>query len=300
MKYLCFFVVLISTIAVMDRALAETPADEQAVRARIDSYVKAFNRGDSKALAGHWADGAEYVSRDTGGKVKGREAIEKMFAQQFAQGGPRALTVDYSLRFITPQVAIEDGVAQVDNSSGSRATSNYNAVHVKQGGAWFLDSVRETTGPQQRQSHRELAKLDWLIGNWVESDQGVYVRIRSDWTMNKNFIVRSYTVRIDGQLDIQGSEIIGWDPAEKQIRSWVFDNKGAFGEGTWKQEGNRWVVKASSMLPDGRLAAHVRVLTRYSNDTYTIQSVTRELDGNLLPNIEEFTVRRISSAGPSQ
>jgi len=285
---------LLAAIVFCVPAIAEEPASEQALRKRIDSYVDAFNKADSSGVANHWAEGAEYVNQNTGEKAQGREAIGKMFAEQFSQTGPLALNVTiHSIRFITPQVALEEGMAHVRDSTGDQAASNYQAVHVHRDGDWYLDSVRETTGPYVRQSQRELSKLSWMIGEWVDEGSGVSVHTRCNWTANKNFITRKFKVRLAGQVNIQGTEIIGWDPASKRLRSWVFDTDGAFGEGTWSQDGDQWIVEATGVLSDGRLGAHVRVLTRKGNDSYTTQTVTREVDGNLLPNVEEFTVHRV-------
>jgi uncharacterized protein (TIGR02246 family) len=292
MKKACFS--LFAAIVFCVPAIADEPATRQALRKRIDSYVDAFNKGDSSGVAGHWAQGAEYVNHDTGETAQGREAIEKMFARQFSQTGPLILNVTiHSIRFIAPQVAIEEGMAHVKDSKGDQAASNYHAVHVHRDGDWYLDSVRETAGPYVPQPHRELSKLSWLIGEWVDEGSGVSVQTKNNWTANKHFITRKFKVQIAGQLNIQGTEIIGWDPASERLRSWVFDTDGAFGEGTWRQDGDQWIVQATGVLSDGRRGAHVRVLTRTGNDSYTTQTVTRELDGNLLPNIEEFTVHRV-------
>ncbi len=47
------------------------------------------------------------------------------------------------------------------------------------------------------------------------------------------------------------------------------------------------------MLPDGRRGAHVRILTYIDDNTLTLQTVTREVDSEILPNINEFTVVRV-------
>ena len=47
---------------------------------------------------------------------------------------------------------------------------------------------------------------------------------------------------------------IGWDPLTKQIKSWVFDSEGGYGDGLWTRKGNQWVIKSTGVLPDGRIA----------------------------------------------
>ena len=91
-------------------------------------------------------------------------------------------------------------------------------------------------------------------------------------------------------------QIVGWDPAAKQIRSWVFDSDGGFGEGTWSKKENAWYVQSTGTLPDGRKSSSVNIITYVDENTCTWQSVNREAGGELLPNIDEVLVVR--QAGP--
>src|SRR5947208_10262820 len=50
------------------------------------------------------------------------------------------------------------------------------------------------------------------------------------------------------------------DPQARRVRSWIFDAAGGFGEGAWTREGNRWVVKTTSVLQDGKRATATIVL----------------------------------------
>ena len=54
---------------------------------------------------------------------------------------------------------------------------------------------------------------------------------------------------------------IGWDPLTKQIKSWVFDSEGGYGDALWTRKGNQWVIKSTGVLPDGRTASATHVLT---------------------------------------
>ena len=87
-------------------------------------------------------------------------------------------------------------------------------------------------------------------------------------------------------------QIIGWDPAAKQIRSWVFDSDGGFGMGTWTKKDNRWSVQKSGVLPDGRRSSAVNIFTQLDDSTMTLQSVNRMVDGELLPNIDEVKITK--------
>ena len=87
-------------------------------------------------------------------------------------------------------------------------------------------------------------------------------------------------------------QIIGWDAAAKQIRSWTFDSDGGFSEGQWTHKDDRWFVQKKGVLDDGGRATAVNILRRIDDNTFTIQSVSRTIDGELLPNIDEVRVVR--------
>jgi SnoaL-like protein len=85
------------------------PADEKAIQERNETFVAAFNRGDIKAMAASYAPDCDFLSAE-GQRVKGRDAMEKYFAKGFAESkGLRLKHTHNSLRFLTPDVAIDDG-----------------------------------------------------------------------------------------------------------------------------------------------------------------------------------------------
>ena len=56
------------------------------------------------------------------------------------------------------------------------------------------------------------------------------------------------------------------DSRAEQIKSWEFDSEGGNGEGLgWF--GNRWVVKATGVLQDGRTATATHVITHHDAST---------------------------------
>ena len=81
-----------------------------------------------------------------------------------------------------------------------------------------------------------------LVGRQREENDAS-IQTDCNWTKNKNFMTRSFAVVVGGDVDMSGMQIIGWDPAAKQIRSWVFDSDGGFYEGKWTRKGDRWVIQ---------------------------------------------------------
>jgi len=291
MKRLSIVLTILMTCGVV---FADEKKDAVAIRKRVESYVKVYNKGDAKALAEFWSDKAVYVNRASGEKIQGREAIQKMFEEQFADDVREHLGVSVtSIRFITSEVAVEEGVARIVSPDEPPSESTYTAIHVKQKNQWYLDSVRESTLPAAPSHHNQLAQLSWMIGEWVDQDENATVRTKCQWTKNHNFITRSFSISIKDRIDLEGTQVVGWDPAAGRIRSWMFDTNGGFAESIWSRDGNSWTIKAAAVLSDGRRGASVRILTYIDDNTLTLQTVAREVDGEILPNIEEFKVVRV-------
>ena len=270
-----------------------TADDEAAIRKAVDSYVKAFNSRDAKSVAMHWSPDAVYTSRTTGEQVTGREAIEAQFATIF-KDNPQAkiAATPQSIQFVSPNVAVEHGTAQFLQAEEEPAESEYTAVYVRRDGNWLLDRVTEEEVPIVQSNYEQLKPLEWIIGNWVDEDENASIVTECSWTRNNNFITRSFTVSVGDEIDMAGMQIIGWDPAAKRIRSWTFDSDGGFAEGSWTSKNDRWFVRKSGMLQDGRQATSLNIIKRIDDDTITVQSINRSVAGELLPNIDEVRVVR--------
>ena len=57
-------------------------------------------------------------------------------------------------------------------------------------------------------------------------------------------------------------------------------------------DGNRWTVQSTHLLPDGRKGKATRVITRVDDDTFTLESIDRAVDGESLPDVDEVKVVR--------
>ena len=137
-----------------------------------------------------------------------------------------------------------------------------------------------------------LEELDWMVGVWIDQGDDSTIVTECSWTKNRRFLKRSFKVKIDEEVTLEGDQFVGWDPIASRIRSWTFDSEGGIGEGRWIQDGNRWLVKASFVLADGARASALNVYTYVDDDTFRWQSTNREVAGELLPSIAEVTVVR--------
>jgi uncharacterized protein (TIGR02246 family) len=276
---------------------ADQAADHAAIEKAVESYTAAFNDKDAKSLAAHWSPEAIYINPLTGSQVEGREAIEREFAGILERLRGTRLAVDVeSIRFISPSVAVENGVSKLVSADGEPEESSYTAIHVKRGGKWLLDRVTEEDIPVVLSHYEQLKDLEWMIGTWIDGDDQARIETTCQWTRNRNFITRSFTVSVGDQIDMAGMQIIGWDPAAKQIRSWVFDSDGGFAEGRWTRKGNRWSITTSGTTPEGLKASSVNVITCVDDSQFKWQSVNRMAGGELLPNIDEVLVVRAPAA----
>jgi uncharacterized protein (TIGR02246 family) len=279
----------------------EPDGDAAAIQQRAVAYVAAYNQRDAMALADLWAEDAVYLNRDTGEPIEGRAAIAAMFADMFESGDAAQLSVTIqSIRLITPDVAIEDGTAEIITAEGEPTTSTYTAIHVKKDGEWYLNSVRETDMPAPpAREPNELDQLAWLIGQWLDDSEDAMVRTSWQWAKNEHFLTSNFNVSIDDRVEIEGTQVIGWDPVAGQIRSWVFDSEGGFGEGVWRRVGNQWIVDTTSTLSDGSQGSATNIYTPVDENTFTWKSVDRQIDGEPQEDVNEVAVHRQVAVAPT-
>src|SRR3954451_19555107 len=127
---------------------ADQVEDEAAIRKADDAYVEAYNKRDAKALAALWSPEAVYVDPETGEEAVGREEIEKEFADTFSDLKDAKLEVKAnSIKFLSPNVALENGVARIVRPKEEPDESTYSALFVKREGKWLLDRVTEEETP---------------------------------------------------------------------------------------------------------------------------------------------------------
>ncbi|MFN7841018.1 MAG: YybH family protein, partial [Pirellula sp.] len=251
------------------------------------------NKRDAKAVAALWSPEAVYTNPLSGEEVVGRDAIEKQFVGVFAELKEAKLEVNtLSISFVSPNVAVEQGTAKVIVPEETPELTQYTAVYVKRGEEWLLDRMTEEGVPNILSHYERLKDLEWMVGSWVDQDEESKVTTECSWTKNKNFLTRSFTVQVGDQIEMAGMQIIGWDPLEKKIRSWVFDSDGGFAEGSWKKQGNQWHIHQAGVLPDGRKSSSVNIITYVDDSTCTLQSVNRVVDGEILPNIDEVQITK--------
>ncbi|MGP0065280.1 MAG: SgcJ/EcaC family oxidoreductase [Isosphaeraceae bacterium] len=273
-------------------APANHAEEERAIRASDEAFAEAFRKKDAKAIADLYTDDGEAVGLD-GTTIQGRAALEEHYAARFAETPDEKLesTIE-SIKFLAPGIARETGrTRSVTTDGGTATTGRYTVIRIKRDGRWLIAGVRELADTEI--SHYErLKELEWLVGDWVEETEEALVFTSVAWADDKNFLLRTFDVRVKGKPALTGTQRIGWDPLTKQIKSWVFDSRGGYGDGLWMRSGNQWVVKATGVRPDGRTATATQVLTYVNKDTLRWKSIDRTVGDEIVGEIDEVVMVR--------
>ena len=274
---------------------AESATAESDIRASAKVFTDAFNRGDAATVAAMWTPDGSLVD-ETGMVLKGRDAIEKAYADFFTRNKGRKIeTAVLSVEFPTDAVAIEDGVSTTTAKSGAPlSVGRYTAVHVLKGGKWLMASVREAAmAPPPGVT--PLAELDCLIGAWQSKKETSVINAKYEWMMNGKFIRCDFSVEKDGEAKSSGMQIIGWDPQAGSLRSWSFNATGGHGAGFWTPSPTGWTIETEGTLYDGTPTSSVDSLIRVPGEDRVLgwRSINRTAGGEPLPDLPEVVFDRV-------
>jgi len=264
-------------------------ADEQAIRKAGAGHVEAMNKGDLNALMAFWTPDADYI--DEAGKVtRGKDGLTALFKKGLAENkGSKIAGKMHSLKFLRPEVAMEDGSLEFTAPDGSKEANRYAVVWVKSGDRWLISSARDLpaeTSELPSLAYPQLKALEWMVGEWQDASDKIDVDIVCRWDRNKSFLLMQYEVKRPGSEPIQVSQRVGWDGHNGKIRSWVFDSQGGFGEGYWERQGNRWVVSKAGILPDGGTGTATNLYEFVDQNKFVWRATDREVDGQPLSDTE--------------
>jgi hypothetical protein len=134
---------------------------------------------------------------------------------------------------------------------------------------------------------------------------------------NGNFLLRSFSIHIEGQEMMTGTQRIGWDPLTGKLRTWIFDSSGSFGEGVWYRVSDedavvadeesengpddntnrpeRWMLKLTGVMADGKSSSSTSVYTLINDHMMTWQSVDLEIGGVHQPDSDVVTIVRMAA-----
>lgn len=285
---------LLGTSFAADEPKEKDSPEKTAVEANDRAYEAAYAKGDVKALVDFFSDDAEYTA-DDGQKFSGRAEIEASIRSAISgnKGAKLAITLD-SVKVLAPEVVLEKGSTAVTSKDGDTSGALYTAIYVKKDGKWKINQLVETPLPSVS-AHEHLGDLEWLIGDWEDTDKtdNTTVRSQNTWARGGNFITRNITVKRGAETTLEGWQIIGWDPIRERIRSWTFDSEGGFSEGTWTGDGDRWLLRETGVTPDGGRTGADNSFNKRGADRITWESTNRTLNGEPQPGIGPIEVNRV-------
>jgi uncharacterized protein (TIGR02246 family) len=273
-------------------ATAQDPKAD--IRKLLTVMEERFNQGDAKGLAACWTPSGDFVNQ-SGDRFEGRANIEKAFQQSFSARKKCTMQARLlALRIVNDGLALVDVLPDVKPRPASQASdANLSLVLINRDGRWLIENARETRSAPLQVQH--LKELEWLVGDWtgvVAPQSGVALRSTCGWTDSRAYLIRKFTVEGKNGVLHSGTEVIGWDPRARRIRSWTFDSDGGFGENVWVQDGNRWLIKYSGTLANGNDVSATHVIAIVDADTLKIQSKDRIADGQRQPDVPEVTLKR--------
>ncbi len=291
-----YILVVLTTIALLLQACERfgIPKDtkNQEIKKSLEALSEAFNQQDINEFSSFWSQDAYYINLSTEESVVGNDNIANYFNKEFVIEGKGYLTMRLSnISFPSKDVAQARGVAEIEQLDIHKKIA-FDSQFVNEGGKWVIQifSVNELKSPI---SHfDQLKALDWLTGNWADDDENIDVTYQFEWDKDKNFLTQHFILSILGYEELRGMQIIGWDPEENMIRSWIFDSDGGFGQSVWYEEDNSWYANVTFTMPKGGRATATHVVTKIDDNTFTFASVARDVNGILLPNIGPFKVIR--------
>jgi hypothetical protein len=192
-------------------------------------------------------------------------------------------------------VARVEGQSVLSSSTGNATeTSKFAALLVRKDGRWRLAELRDYPTPEEDITpYDHLKELEWMVGDWVDESGGSKVRSSVRWAVNESFLIRTFSVEVNGEPAMDGTTFIGWDPQTGQIKSWVFDSEGGHGEALWTRVADdRWVAKAHGVTRDGRPNSATQIHTLLNNDSVKVSSIDRIIGGEIAPDVLDVVMVR--------
>jgi uncharacterized protein (TIGR02246 family) len=233
------------------------------------AFVDAYARRDAEAIGALFSEDAVFLD-EFGQRIEGRKAIVEMARAAFAADPDLAIHAMYleNVRFTSPTVAVEEGIVVTsDSASGPQFPSRYVAVHVRTGdGKWRINTFKDFPR-EEGERLKNLAQLAWLVGDWVHESLDARVHSKCAWSEDGNYLIERFTASTSGGGQLAGEQRIGWDAANRQLRSWTFDSEGGFFQRTWSRQGEQWIAKTTGVTGDGQPVSATAVYAMPNRET---------------------------------
>jgi uncharacterized protein (TIGR02246 family) len=261
-------------------------ADQAAVRARTQEFLKALAKGDAREAAAFWTPTGEYARGEL--TIRGRANIQKAYAEHLKKKRPGLVTVEgESVRFLADDAAVLEGMFVVKRPNPAQSTrSQVSILFVRSSGKWHFGMLRESS------EEASLQELAWLVGTWTFPSGGAETRMVVEWAEGKKYLLCRTTSQQDGRTTTTATQILAVHPATGAIQSWTFERDGSLGESVWSRTDKGWTAKVTSVTADGEKATATTTLTPVDENTFTFRSTDRTVNGEPAPDVGPITVTR--------
>lgn len=233
------------------------------LEASTRSLIEAFNSRDAEAVSSLFVERGELVLA-SGELILGREGLKKHYESLFEEGAEIKAALEVgSIRFLTENLAVQDGTVHFTAPDGEISSSFYQAIHSRQDdGSWLFASIRDVEGEQALPSEK-LKALEWMIGDWVVQSGESNTWISVLWSGDGPYIdLRALTESPDGP-STAATMRIGWNEKDETIVSWAFDAEGGFNQSTWTPVGSgQWLLRTEGITASGLSNSLTQQLSR--------------------------------------
>ena len=285
---------------------ADLAADTKAIQDAGQAYKAALERGDGKALAALWTPDGDIVDA-VGNVMKGRDTVsvlEPAAAGEAKTIQPQIAIRETKIRFIDPDVALEDGMVEVVPPGRTAPLhGRFSATWVRHEGSWKLAALREARG-DEASGDETLASLEWMVGDWTVVDEAAAgkpaaakpkIEISTRWNPTRTFLLRDMKITPPGaaaDAAVQVTQRIGWNPLSKSIHSWVFSSDGGHGEAEWSKDDGSWIARTTAVLPDGSQTSSLNIYSYDGKDKCVWRSLPTHVGGEHMPQVNMTLVRK--------
>ena len=142
------FLMVLASLAMMlvpllygdEQSSAKAPQDAD-VHELLTKLADDFCRADMRDAAALWTADADFLAAD-GTRIRGREAIEKTFAEMMAAGPKRTVKFHVvEVRHISKDVAMVDAIVQTTPPRNPDHMPSITLMLVKEDGKWLIASA---------------------------------------------------------------------------------------------------------------------------------------------------------------
>ncbi len=298
--------IAMGALAPSSRADAITEAN-----ASVDAFLEACNANDLEAANAQFRDGELVV--ETGETYRG-EAVGDLLARFFEEYPDVTLQIiDRQTVILSGSIVLVTGTKIARASEGADEARNPVRILVVRKDeasgddpAWRIASIHEQPpiefDPESApiRPRDRLEPLAWMVGDWISEEADSLVTISCNFSEDQAYLIRKFQVIVNGQMILDSTQRIGWDPLRQEFRSWLFDSDGGFGEGRWNfdSETGRWIVKSTGVLPDGLTGSATFGYLPIDADRFQWSGRDRIVGGFVEADFDVTVVRRPPAQGP--